>query len=86
MVVAKGFRGTGPDGFRDQEGRRQGRLYFSGNRCNGCILSFKMFAGRADIEQVAGNVLELVAGKGYLEPCKCKEDGKACAATASRPA
>jgi hypothetical protein len=86
MVVAKGLRGMGPDSFRDQERRRRGRLYFGRNLCDGCIVSLKVFAGSADIEQVAGDVLELVAGKGHLKPCECKEDGKACAAAASRPA
>jgi hypothetical protein len=85
MVVAKGSRGTGPDSFRDQERRCRGGLYFGGNPCNSCILSLKMFADSADFEQVAGNVLELVAGKGYLKPCECKEDDKACAAAPSRP-
>jgi hypothetical protein len=86
VVVAKGFPGIGPDSFRDQEWRRCSRLYFGGNICNGCVVSLEVFAGSADIEQVAGDVLELVAGKGHLKPCECKEDGKACAAAASRPA
>jgi hypothetical protein len=49
-------------------------------------VSLKVFAGSADIEQVAGDVLELVAGKGYLKPCECKEDDKASATAASRHA
>ena len=86
MVVAKGFRGIGPDSFRDQERRRCGRLYFGRNLCSGCIVPLKVFAGSADIEQVAGDVFELVAGKGHLKPCERKQDDKACTTAASRHA
>jgi hypothetical protein len=86
MVVAKGFRDTGPGSLRDQERRRCGRLYFGRDLCNGGILSLEVFAGSADIEQIAGNVFELVAGKGNLKPCERKQDDKACATVASRRA
>jgi hypothetical protein len=76
----------GRDSFRDHERRRCGRLYFGRNLCDGCIVSLEVFAGSADIEQVSGDVLELVAGKGHLKPCECKEDDKACTTAASRHA
>jgi hypothetical protein len=45
---------------------------------------FHVFAERTNVEQVAGNVFELVAGKGYLKPCERKQDDNACATAASR--
>jgi len=38
-----------------------------------------VLAQSAEIEQIAGNVFELVAGKGNLEPCEGKENHNACA-------
>jgi hypothetical protein len=84
MIVAKGFRGIGPDGFRDQQRRRCGRLSFGRNLCDSRIVPLKVFAGSADIEEVAGDVFELVAGEGHLKPCERKQDDKACMSTASR--
>jgi hypothetical protein len=44
-----------------------------------CVVPLHVLAQGAEIEQVAGNVFELVAGEGNLEPCEGKENHKTCA-------
>jgi len=45
-----------------------------------------VLAQSAEIEQIAGNVFELVARKGNLEPCEGKENHKTCAPAFGRRA
>jgi hypothetical protein len=45
-----------------------------------------VLAQSAEIEQIAGNVFELVAGKGNLEPCEGKENHETCPPACGRRA
>ena len=54
--------------------------------CNGSVVPFHVFAKRTDVEEVAGDMFELVAGKGHLKPCERKQHDKARTTAASRHA
>jgi hypothetical protein len=64
--------------------QRGGRKWLHGFLANGGVVPFHVVAERAYIEQVAGNVLELVTGKGHLKPCERKQNDKTCPIASSR--
>ena len=82
----KAIRRCGAGGFRKPHLQRSGRGRLGGLLCNGSVVPFHVFAKRTDVEEVAGDMFELVAGKGHLKPCERKQHDKARTTAASRHA
>lgn len=70
--------------MRDLRLQRSSRKGLDGFLGNGRVVPFHVVAQRAYIEQVAGNMLELVTGKGHLTPCERKQNDKTCPIAPSR--